>query len=433
MLINPCLYLMPQPVFRMLDDSKVTLAKTSLTGKGYIPVSHNVFFIAVTLVATIVYTHVGRGVLSIHQSNNQHRLEGFYSKKYEHECVIPISLNGSVQISERCKNIYGSNRYFEDPRTELKDRKQVKIGTSIVIDFRCRFIFRFAYFHLWNNCLLEMVELLKYALEFSGSNATIVIERFYLDFLNRAGIHFGIDQYIIHETNVGHDILCNKMLYYDPSSVPLKSRVAALREIFIFRTERGIRKRAGTILYIKRIGRGREIYPEQDLLGNMTKTFPQHRLEVFYGNEDINQTIRMFQDATIVLGGHGAGMINVLFCHHDTMLIEITRRDPSTGKIWRSNLVAPVRMSVKCATIVVVSTNRTLDRLETINKALGSQYKTKGLGAVIKALPFILDAQNILAIISEASQFFNLLDGDSFGKKNRLCTLDGIIDYSGVR
>ena len=102
-------------------------------------------------------------------------------------------------------------------------------------------------------------------------------------------------------------------------------------------------------------------------MGNVAKTFPHHRLEVFTGKENLQNKTRMFVDASVVIGGHGAGMINVLFCHHDTMLIEITRRDPSTGKIWRSNLVAPVRMSVKCATIVVVSTNRTLDSLQTID------------------------------------------------------------------
>jgi len=67
------------------------------------------------------------------------------------------------------------------------------------------------------------------------------------------------------------------------------------------------------------------------------KKVPQLEMISFNGNEEMNQTIAIFQKALGVIGPHGAGFSNAfIFSDSDVPLLEITRKDPETGKIWRS-------------------------------------------------------------------------------------------------
>lgn len=222
----------------------------------------------------------------------------------------------------------------------------------------------------------------------------------------------------------GLTVYCKQILSYDASNIPVQRRLELLKTTFISKDLRNS-QRAENILYIKRVGRGREIYPEHDLLGNISYTFPNHILTRFYGNEGLSKTIQLFWSASIIVGGHGAGIINAIFSHPSALLIEITRRDPISGKIWRSNLY-PEKMltnSVRCACTVIVSTTTALIHQ---NRSLSE------ISNVIKPLSFVLQPQDILAIISQMSRFVQATQRDILWSRNQTCYLNNLLDYSGI-
>jgi len=46
---------------------------------------------------------------------------------------------------------------------------------------------------------------------------------------------------------------------------------------------------------------------------NSTSTRKRHVVRVFYGNESLDDTIRLFRSAKYFIGAHGGGMTNILF------------------------------------------------------------------------------------------------------------------------
>ena len=126
------------------------------------------------------------------------------------------------------------------------------------------------------------------------------------------------------------------------------------------------------------------------------------------------------------MGGHGAGIINAILSHPSVLLIEITRRDPNSGEIWRSNLYPEVKLSVRCACTIIVSTTRALAH-QNLSLPLSN------VDRVIKPLPFVLQPQDILAIISQMSRFVqSSAQNDQGLLRNRKCHLNDSLDYSGI-
>lgn len=74
------------------------------------------------------------------------------------------------------------------------------------------------------------------------------------------------------------------------------------------------------------------------------------REEIFWGNESLKETITKFSRAAIVIGFHGAGLVNVYFCRPKTIVVEVSILKPSITDIitleaqhlWRSNVVVGV-------------------------------------------------------------------------------------------
>jgi hypothetical protein len=48
------------------------------------------------------------------------------------------------------------------------------------------------------------------------------------------------------------------------------------------------------------------------------------RVTTYFGNESTAETIRLFANAQVVFGFHGAGLINVVFCEARTIVVELT-------------------------------------------------------------------------------------------------------------
>ena len=215
---------------------------------------------------------------------------------------IPLGGRGGYQVcstdnrSDACKSLYGNESSFLEPRKRLTI-SEVTVdfrNHTYVIDLRCRHEFRYAYFHLWHNCILEMISLIRYADGLSKGVSIVILERDMKDILDKAGLLTETDLHVIDPSKrCALNIYCRKILYYDASSVSLQVRAQLLRHYFISKELRSS-PRIDNILYLKRVGRGREIYPEQYLLGNISYIFSNHTLTTFYGNEGLENTIQMF-------------------------------------------------------------------------------------------------------------------------------------------
>lgn len=63
------------------------------------------------------------------------------------------------------------------------------------------------------------------------------------------------------------------------------------------------------------------------LVSRLSRDFPDLQVQTFYGNETLEESRRIFERAMLVIGPHGAGMVNLIFCKEATPVIELTTQD----------------------------------------------------------------------------------------------------------
>lgn len=62
-------------------------------------------------------------------------------------------------------------------------------------------------------------------------------------------------------------------------------------------------------------------------VSRLSQDFPDLQVQTFYGNETLEQSRQLFERAMLVIGPHGAGMVNLIFCKEATPVIELTTQD----------------------------------------------------------------------------------------------------------
>ena len=89
---------------------------------------------------------------------------------------------------------------------------------------------------------------------------------------------------------------------------------------------------------------GRAIVDHGWLVEGLRERFGAARLAVHYGNESAEATVRLFAGAQVVVGYHGAGMVNAVFCRQGTLVVEVTTFADAAAshslQIWRANMPA---------------------------------------------------------------------------------------------
>lgn len=111
-----------------------------------------------------------------------------------------------------------------------------------------------------------------------------------------------------------------------------------------------------SIVYIKRKeGKGRSQPGYEELLLWLRKSFPVLPLRVFYGNESLKETASMFSKAKVVVGPHGAGLVNTIFTQDDAFVVEITRED-RPGHVWRTNIEVPLAAGATTSLYILKAT-----------------------------------------------------------------------------
>jgi len=86
---------------------------------------------------------------------------------------------------------------------------------------------------------------------------------------------------------------------------------------------------------------GRAILDHDYLVNELVGKFGD-RVTVHYGNESLAETVNLFGTSSVMIGYHGAGMVNSLFMRKGSLVIEITtfteHPDTQELKVWRANI-----------------------------------------------------------------------------------------------
>ena len=99
-----------------------------------------------------------------------------------------------------------------------------------------------------------------------------------------------------------------------------------------------------TVLFIER-GRHepRRLDNLDQVRAAVVAALPGWQVATYRGVESLAETVALFHRSRVVVGTHGAGLGNALFCRNDTVVVELTlAATPAmgvVGRVWRSNSV----------------------------------------------------------------------------------------------
>lgn len=115
-----------------------------------------------------------------------------------------------------------------------------------------------------------------------------------------------------------------------------QARAARFR-VAMSHAAQGSPKSEETLLLIDR-RKVREMDNAAEFRSYLAKELPRYRQETYYGNETLLQTVEKFSNARIVVGFHGAGHANAIFCQNETVVVELSwYQDAKSDKLWRTN------------------------------------------------------------------------------------------------
>jgi len=115
---------------------------------------------------------------------------------------------------------------------------------------------------------------------------------------------------------------------------------------------------AGTfgVLLVQRHGT-RGFCQSREILEVLQTAYRGHILNVYEGNESVRDTIRLFYQADIVLGYHGAGLTNLMWSRKSTIALEwslFSTFESQTTKTYRTMMFHLCRaLSIQCFTMNV--------------------------------------------------------------------------------
>ena len=214
----------------------------------------------------------------------------------------------------------------------------------------CPFAFFNAYYHKLNDCMVPSLPTLHAALMNTDSGSTAVVPNhlaeFYgvllkttpsvrlslYNFRTQACFLVRADQYPVCKVNASVG------LSPEVWSAFHRATRAGLEALAQDEKSQMATPGTDTITILQRHGRGRAFANLDDILEAFRSAFPKWRVQVFHGNETVVQTMAAFSQSKVIVGYHGAGLVNALFSPPGAVVLEFTTmRDVNTTALWRSN------------------------------------------------------------------------------------------------
>jgi capsular polysaccharide biosynthesis protein len=135
----------------------------------------------------------------------------------------------------------------------------------------------------------------------------------------------------------------------DPYTPLVKQEIEALAQHFLQRSSYRHGNDDGTKIYVSRVGSSRSLDFEQELEEYLeAKGFITLRAD---GLSDIYQNAEIFAQARTVIGPHGAGLANIVFCAQGTKVIEI-----ATHNWWNSSFSSVAQLNELAHCVMYLST-----------------------------------------------------------------------------
>jgi len=247
--------------------------------------------------------------------------------------------NVLVQNNGRIRSVHSNELYLDDNILNLRTWKMAHheviepytiLQKALMIEGR----FTENYYHFLTETFPRVL-MAREVLDLTEMPIIISNTEIVRNFLGLLGIH---PSQIISPSAQGHIFV--QELYY-PSSIPMdlpsKDRLHAIRSFMeeqfpIQEPEQN----QDLIIYISREKyiRSTPKLDEEQLLASLEKAFPSYSLEIFSGKESLEETVRMFRRAKIILGAHGAGLTNMIFSQPNTIIGEVTQTSNPLFLFW---------------------------------------------------------------------------------------------------
>jgi hypothetical protein len=278
--------------------------------------------------------------------------------------------------SQNVKGTKSGRREIKETRCKKPGRRKINTGSAkSLVEFSCPYKHTNNYFHRIFDCFIGLIDVYTAANESihsDASNTVLLIPEDYsntvlelLDLVSPGRVQYNFkltkrsDCIIASEkaviTHASSTVLWPDYFIFPliPQSHPFYQNMVAntqkfLNIIELYKDRTFFGKRGPSVLYIKRQDR-RQLTNIESLWRGIIKIFPHLRGEIFWGTENLQETIKKFYEADIVIGFHGAGLVNVMFCKSNVLVVEISmlmHDVPDDGKsqlelkhIWRSNIV----------------------------------------------------------------------------------------------
>lgn len=250
------------------------------------------------------------------------------------------------------------SRFHKSEKDHCHDISEYKY----VIDLTCSHEFDKAYFHFQFDCLLGNHDLLTVASEMNNPATIILVPKYNkiasLEWLRvvspnevfREGHHlFGLHDISRKQCFSLHRdatviYASSKKLWVDFYTYPYVKnndfrlwRMHTVASTFRARIKEYVESRyiheIRSILWIQR-NQTRRIINSGRLIKSLKKKFPHLRLIKYHGDEPADIVVKKFYTADIVVGFHGAGLVNTIYCKEGTLVVEFTVNLPKQEYNW---------------------------------------------------------------------------------------------------
>ncbi len=257
-----------------------------------------------------------------------------------------------------------------------------------VVDFTCLFVWSRAFYHRVIDCAVSDYDLFELAQSLDVAHTLLVVPTSIADFVEML-----LPSYTAEILPPDADNNKSCVLVARGSSVTYETRnLGSMEEqqarAARFRTR--ILQSIGPVpvvpyvLFLER-RKTREIANEREFLGHLLSALPGRTLRRYYGNESLAETISLFAKAQVVVGFHGAGFANVIFCNPQTVVLEFSLYEDETNTVlWRTNnRVARLHGSVQWIVHALPLTTETIPNWQSLRNSGGAVAdKFQGLPAV---------------------------------------------------
>lgn len=301
--------------------------------------------IALHLLAFPMEFIAGRGMWStLHRSR-----QGGFDPTTSAVTALPITHHPATSIVEKrmlSSCVTASGRILHRPKKGIYQANHeavnvTHLGDTMLLDLSCHYSGLKGYFHILTDCLLPALPTLAQAINnanFFPCNRSFALVPSYMK---------SIYAFFLEST-------CYRdVVYSDPSQATLflvadpRSRICRVNASLAETTSAQIFKEAR----MKQVERGPPVitliqrhstrmFDRVKWMAQVLRTHLKMPVHIYNGNETFKVTLSIFANSRVVIGYHGAGLANAIFCASGTIVLEYTTfQDATSLALWRSNEV----------------------------------------------------------------------------------------------